>query len=215
MFKKGLLVTTALVVVGSLSFFAAQSATAANPHAVVPERDRNQEFLCDYGGFPVSDYSYRAYSQGSDFFSGWKHVAVPYTGHGQTISRITVAEGVSRQPNHLKFAAGIYSNTASGLPGNAIAVGIGEAPNTCARVNVAIPSTTLEPNTKYWIEETAPLDSPQSKRPPRNFIHVYWAKSSRTKPRAYVQSHYYSSAHSYSYTTPWKKQSGSPYFKLK
>ncbi|HEX4159287.1 MAG TPA: hypothetical protein VHY79_12510 [Rhizomicrobium sp.] len=215
MFRCGLLATTALVIVGSLSFLAAQSAAVARAPTLGPERNRNQEFLCNYGELPVSGFSYYAYSRGSEFFSGWTHVAVPVVGHGQTVRRITVAEGESRSPNGTQFLAGIYSNTASGLPGYPIAVGIAKAPPSCRKVHVQIASTTLEPNTKYWIEETAPRDLPQSKRPSHRFTHVYWATDSRTRPKAYVQSHYYSSFHSYSYTTPWTRQPVSPFFKLK
>lgn len=109
------------------------------------------------------------------------------------------------------FSAGIYSNKASGFPGKLIAGGTGtiSRKNSCARVNISIPPTTLNRKTKYWIEETMH----NQKRSGSDF---YWEPDRYAKRNAYVQYHYYSSGPSgISYTSSWTKQSEGPYFRLK
>jgi hypothetical protein len=215
MFRCGLLLTTAIVVVGTLSFVAAQSAEAARALTAGPLRDRNREFMCSYGSLPVSGYSFRS-SYSSYFFSGWKDVAVPIVGRGQTVKSITVGEGQSAHTHGAHFSAGIYSDAASGIPGAAIAVGAGKAPKSCGRVNIPIAPTTLRRGTTYWIEETIPL-ARRSRRDheDRTNTQVYWAINPHTKHRAYEQHGYYSSASGNASSSPWTEQSAGPYFKLK
>ncbi|HEX4158060.1 MAG TPA: hypothetical protein VHY79_06265 [Rhizomicrobium sp.] len=214
MFKNGLLATTAIVVVGTFSFVAAQSAALARPATAGLERDKNREFLCSYGSFAVSGYNFRFSS--SYFVSGWTHVAVPIVGRGQTVKSITVGEARGSHTHGAEFTAGIYSNSASGSPGAAISVGRGKAPKSCRRVNVPIAPTTLERGTTYWVEETVAL----ARRAKGGFgdrphAQFFWAVNPRTTHKAYVQSGSYSSASNGGFSTSWIAQSQGPYFKLK
>jgi len=177
-------------------------------------RDPNARFLCTYGGFLVS-FTYSSFGQFYSF--DWKKVAVPVTGHGQTVSRIKVIEA----PNHSNtsssgvFYVGIYSNTPSGLPGNPIAWGTGYAGSTCGPVDVRIAPTKLKRSTKYWIEETL-----TGYGYPSSYVHhaARWMADPKVKHKAYVQTHHNSRSSSgvfSSYTSPWTQQSMGPYLKLK
>lgn len=206
MFKMGLLTSTALTAI-ALVLSGAPAAAETQTGMSVAGSDTNARFLCDYGFLVSANSSAASCCRGS----GWHHVAVPVTGHGQTVNRIEVDEKRGRRTATATFSAGIYSNTASGFPGKLIAGGTGKISrkNSCARVNISIPPTTLNPKTKYWIEETMH----NQKRSESDF---YWEPDRYAKRKAYVQYHYYSSGPSgISYTSPWTKQSQGPYFRLK
>jgi hypothetical protein len=211
MFKCGLLATTALVIVGSLSFLAAQSAAVAQPPTAGTERDRNKEFLCSYGNFEVS---YNRDADSGAFYIMWNHVATPIKGHGKTVSRIIVREAMEQSASRLsnEFSAGIYSNTASGFPGKQIAAGVGNAPQKCGIVTVSIDPTMLKKNTTYWVEETQYAQKHSNSK-------VFWAADPKVKNKAYVQHHfssyYYNSQGFDSSTAPWQKQHSGPYLKVK
>jgi len=221
-FKTGLLAATALVVVPLLSApAAAQSgefAQSAAPNAPV-ELDANSEFLCNYGHFTVSAYRYYGGSS-EDRISDWSEVAVPITGHGQTIHSITVEMEPGAYPGKPRFHAGIYSNTSSGFPGNRIAGDTGKAPAQCGPVTIFIQPTTLQPNTAYWVEERIRLPFPQFSAHPES-DDVGWAIDPRTKRKAYVRSHKYFSCYPSSVcrgsssTTPWRQQPTGPYVRLR
>jgi len=181
----------------------------------VADRDANGRFLCTYGNFPVSAY-YFDFS-GSSFASTFRHVAVPVIGHGQTVRRIRVIEAQASGTLFSAFTVGIYSNTASGLPGNPIAVGKGKTGPTCGPVKISIPRTTLKTNQKYWIEERTSTPACYNSIC-SSFADLYWEADPNTKRRAYVQTHHFSSSAGgrfSSYTSPWTKQTKGPYFKLR
>jgi hypothetical protein len=203
MFRRGLLVTTALILAASISGAAARSAASAGSRMrdSVASRNVNDEFMCTYGQFTV----YYLHDQASGAsYTAWEHVAVPITGRGKTVSRIIVEQlrGTSR-PN---FSAGIYSNTPSGLPGNVIALGTAKANSKCAEVAISIAPTRLEDKKIYWIEEEAPQGGKAK-------IETYWAINPKAKQRAYVQEHHGSS--SSSYTSPWSEESAGPYVRVR
>lgn len=218
MFRCGLLVTTALVIAGSFSFLAAQSAVMAGPVKAGVARDRNKEFMHTYGagrGWPCGEKHFVVSTYDQNFSSGssesaWTHVAVPITGHGNTVDRIVVREGYSSEFDAL-FSAGIHSNTPSGVPGKLIAGGTGKARPFCGKVRVNIPPTKLSRNTIYWIEETTPGYANPSK------TAVYWKVDPHRKSHAYSQAHFYHWSHSSggSYTSPWGELTEAPYFRLK
>ncbi|HEX4077979.1 MAG TPA: hypothetical protein VHX61_03775 [Rhizomicrobium sp.] len=209
MIKKGLLTTTALILVASVSGVAARPEATAGSRMrnIVASRDANEEFLCNYGHFNVS---YVFTSSSGTTLSTWTHVAAPITGHGQTVHGIIVEEQLGRFSSYSspEFSVGIYSNSPSGFPGKLIAGGSGKLPYKCARTEVSIPRTKLKRKTTYWIEETVP-------QPFSATNSAYWAIDPKTKHRAYVQSHYYHSSHSSSSTTAWRLQTAGPYFRLK
>ena len=202
MFRTELLVSTAMTAV-ALLLSGAPTAAQTNMH--VTSRDPNTRFLCSYGAFSVDAESYRS----SGFFSsGWENVAVPITGHGQTVSRIRVVEApVTRRSD---FMIGIYSNTASGLPGSAIAVGTGRI-TRCKPVEVLVAPTMLKRKTTYWIEETV------QGTPHRQETYVEWEANPDTTRKAYTQYHKHasSSGRFSSYTSPWTQQTTGPYLTLK
>jgi hypothetical protein len=110
-------VTTAFVVVGSLSFSTAQSRPSAHPSlAQIAGHDNNHEFPCSYGSFKVSHYGS---SSDSSYSSTWTHVAMPIMGHGKKVDRITIANegtvGVRRLQVKLR------TSNASDLPGDPVA----------------------------------------------------------------------------------------------
>lgn len=211
MFRIGLLATTALVIAGSLSLFAAQSVAIARSPILGPERDRNSEFLSTYGPARFSVYalsgSYSVDSQVSSSFQR-QYVAVPITGNGRTVHRIVVKEQGSYTR---EFSAGIYSNTPSGLPGKLIAGGTGTARKKhLMKVNVPIAPTKLQRNTIYWIEEMVrPCLRHRRVEPQQCENVVYWKQDPYSKRKAYVRdvSYYRETSHS----TPWMEQSGGPY----
>jgi hypothetical protein len=138
-------------------------------------------------------------------------VAVPITGHGQTVTRIRVIEGESYE-RYVPFSTGIYSNTASGFPGKPIAVGSGNAGSNCGPVTISIAPTKLKRQTTYWIEETV--------RQVYGYYYLfYWYADPETIRKAYVQYHTYGYSSgcscSSNYTSPWTKQTKGPYIKLK
>ncbi|HEX4159288.1 MAG TPA: hypothetical protein VHY79_12515 [Rhizomicrobium sp.] len=201
MIRKVLFVTTAIVAVGTLSFFAAQSAAVARPVTAIIGRDRNREFLCTYGQLKVSQFESE---DESSLFSAWTHVAVPFVGRGQTIHGIIIKQAHGSSTMSAQFSAGIYSNTPSGFPGKRLARGTALAPATCLDVKFPIKPTTLKRGATYWIEETAP---PPNHSTNSTYLAVAPHKSKR---RAYVQTHYYSnnaSSQITSSTSPWIPQS--------
>ena len=166
--------------------------------------DANDRFLCTYGAFRVSYY--RDANSGS-FHETWTHVAVPITGRGKTVSRIVLEEKKNAKSHDGKFSAGIYSNTASGLPGNMIAGGAASATGRCATVEIPISPLQLQAKQTYWIVEQA---YQQGNHLPRD---ISWVVDPATKRKAYVQRHSSSSASRY--TSPWKEQSQGPYVRVK
>jgi opacity protein-like surface antigen len=213
MFKMGLLMSSAMTTVALLQSPALHAASVQTDMHFA-SRDANTTFLCTYGGFRVSSSFFS--ESGFGFHDQWNRVAVPVRGRGQTVSRIRVIESLaSRQPNS-SFTVGIYSNTASGFPGNAIAVGSGKARPACGPVKVSITPTTLKRHTTYWIEERASQVFSQSS------LTVSWMANPETRRRAYVQRHRYtycssraSNCSNSSYTSPWTKQTKGPYFSLR
>jgi len=212
MFKMGLLMSSAMTAVALLVSPALHAASVRTDMRIA-SRDANTTFLCTYGGFRVSS-SYFSES-GFGFHAQWNRVAVPVRGRGQTVSRIRVIESLATGSPNSSFTVGIYSNTASGLPGNAIAIGLGRAGPTCGPVKVSITPTTLKRHTTYWIEESARAVSQSS-------VTVSWMANPDTGRKAYVQHHRYtycssraSNCSNSSYTSPWTKQGKGPYFSLR
>lgn len=207
MIRNNLFLTTALVVVGSLSTLAIPSAVAARPFAIGPSRDSNEEFLCAYGAFPVSAHYI---GSASSYSSTWTRAAVAIIGRGRTVTSITVKEAPSASTSRAQFSAGIYSNTASG-PGKLLSGGTGKARTSCGKVTVQIKPIKLMRNTTYWVEERVQKGVSDQKN------EVYWASDPKTKLRSYVQTHnaynYY--GNSSSYTSPWTAQSAGPYVRVK
>ena len=217
MLKMGLLTSSAMTAV-TLLLCGAPTGSYAQTDMHVANRAANARFLCTYGNFLVS--SYYADDSGSSYYYDWRHVAVPVTGHGQTVSRIKVIEAQSASTSHSAFTVGIYSNTASGLPGNAIAVGKGKAGPSCGPVRVSIPRTTLKRNQKYWIEERTSI--PKNCSQYSSFCHslagLYWEADPNAKRKAYVQTYrlfFGPGGSSSSSTSPWTKQKMGPYVKLR
>jgi hypothetical protein len=204
MFRIGLLTSTAMTAVALLLSGAPHEAQAQTAMHVA-DRDANARFLCTYGEFGVS---FQFSGQSSYLHSTWERVAVPVTGHGQTVSRIIVMEAQDSRTRTDAFLAGIYSNSPSGFPGKRIAGGKGRAGRRCGPVEISIPPTTLKPKTKYWIEEKAGHAT--------SYTSLYWATNPNTKRKAYVQTHKRTCSSSCSSSTsPWTKQSQGPWFKLK
>jgi hypothetical protein len=202
MFRKALLTTTAIVIVGSLSQYAA----IGRPLTTGAERDRNKDFLCAYGHNRVS-------ATNSYFDSNtttWTHVAIPIIGRGQTVDSITVKDARSNYYSSGGFSAGIYGNTRGG-PGRLISGGAGKAPNHCGSVKIAIRPITLKKGKRYWVEEAAVQPPMYSKN------EMFWAIDPKRKQVAYSQFHRRRSSSSYSSssTTPWSPQSTAPYVRLK
>ncbi|HLY07028.1 MAG TPA: hypothetical protein VKR31_14880 [Rhizomicrobium sp.] len=227
MFRMGLLTSSAMTAV-ALLLSGAPTGAWAQTGMHVASRDPNTRFLCTYGAFRVDAEAAAHVSESAT--SEWEHVAVPVTGHGQTVSRIRVVE---ESGSGSDFSAGIYTNSPSGFPGKRIAGGRGVA-SSCGSVTISIAPTRLKRHKTYWIEETT---SPQcyplrvashgnrrlAGRPPcsSSFTSVYWAADRTQKRMAYVQTHRatYCSSHtvscySSSTTSPWTKQTKGPYLKL-
>ena len=208
MLKCGLLATTAFVVVGSLSLLASHSWALARSATAGPGRNTNDEFLCAYGYFPVSD---RYSASSGTHSSSWTHVAVPVVGRGQTVDRITVREGGGSFPSHSGFSVGIYESNNAGFPGKMIARTGGTTHRKCKRISMQITPTTLEKGKTYWVEETVPFPGFSSS------TEVLWAINPKTKLKAYVQTHHHSGCcegHEYQ-TSPWMEQSTGPYVQLR
>jgi len=217
MFKMGLLTSSAMTAV-TLLLSPAVHAASAQTNMRGASLDPNARFLCTYGNFLVSSFYFD--DSNSSYHYAWRHVAVPVTGHGQTVRRIRVIEAQSAGTSHSAFTVGIYSNTASGLPGNAIAVGKGKIGPSCGPVKVSIPRTTLQSNQKYWIEErtSIPKNCSQHSTFCSSLAGLYWEADPNTKRKAYVQTHsrYISAGgSSTSSTSPWTKQTKGPYFQLR
>jgi hypothetical protein len=200
MFRNGLLATSAMVVVGTLSFLAAQSAAGARPITPGTERDRNNEFLCTYGAFPVSTYL------NSDEFAaaGWRHVAVPITGHGRSVNTITV-RGERNGPD--KFFIGLYTNQSSS-PGTLLSSGTGRANNYCDKVTISVAPVQLDRGRTYWVEEWVPWP----KRWGLSRV-VGWVKDPTAERKAYEQ-YFYSNSSSH-YLSPWTELSAGAYVKVR
>jgi hypothetical protein len=207
MVRKCLLITTAMIVVGSFSFFVAQSAAVARPVTAAAKRDRNQEFLCSYGEFDVSRSS-TSHSQSRH--SNWTHVAVPIIGHGRTVNRIVVSEG---RDAHIvagsQFTIGIYKNSRRGVPGKLITAQTSKAPSKCEQFSVYITPTRLKRGKAYWVEETIRGYGSSD-------TQIAWAINPKAINKAYLQYHTYSSrsGSSGSYTSPWEPASSGPYLRL-
>ena len=217
MFKMGLLTTSAMTAI-ALLLCGAPTGAYAQTDMHVADRDANARFLCTYGTFLVSSNYFD--DSNSSYYYNWRRVAVRVTGHGQTVRRIKVVEAQSAGTSHSAFTVGIYSNTSSGLPGKAIAVGKGKIGSSCGPVRVSIPRTTLQSNQKYWIEErtSIPKNCSQYSTFCSSHAGLYWEVDPNTKRKAYVQTHsrYISAGSSgTSSTSPWTKQTKGPYFRLK
>jgi hypothetical protein len=200
MFKINLQATTAFVVAASLSFLAAQSGAQARPITSHAPRDRNDEFLCTYGQFRVYASQFPNSGGESSYF---EYVAVPIAGRGQIVDDITVKEARQDSP---QFLVGIYSDTASHIPGNLISGGHGRAPARCANVEVSIAPTKLERGKTYWVEEGVRFF-------PKRKQAVYWAIAPHTTLRAYEIL--VSCSNSINCTGNWQEQSAGPYVRLK
>ena len=217
MFRMGLLTSSAMTAV-TLLLSGAPTGAYAQTDMHVADRDTNARFLCTYGNFLVSSYYFD--DSNSSYYYDWRHVAARVTGHGQIVRRIKVVEAQSAGTSHSAFSVGIYSNTASGLPGNAIAVGKGKIGPNCGPVNVSIPRTTLKSNQKYWIEErtSIPKNCSQYSTFCSSLAGLYWEADPNSKRKAYVQTYRrYSCAGGLcsSSTSPWTKQTKGPFFRLK
>lgn len=239
MFRTGLLISTAMTAV-TLLLSGTPTGAYAQTDMHTASQDSNARFLCTYGQLKVlTNSSDGGFSYSS---SSWSHVAVPVTGHGQTVRSIRVIEKVgypSDSTSTHSFTVGIYSNSPRGLPGKPIAVGTGRSGLTCGPVTIPIAATSLKRNTKYWIEERAlrhrlrcpePLQADGEHRRRRHGpglcsnshsgpAIVDWFADPKTKRKAYVQNHrfswYNSTNSSVSYTSPWKRQTTGPYLRLK
>jgi hypothetical protein len=206
MFKLGLLTSTAMTAV-ALLLSGAPTGAYAQTDMHVASQDPNTRFLCTYGKFLVSAYS--ANRGSSDWFAHWTDVAVPVIGHGQTVTSIRVIEAAGSVTYNSSFSAGIYSNTASGYPGNLIAGGKGRASRTCGRVKIPISPTTLKPKTRYWIVEATQAVSNSSSNT------LYWIANPNTKRKAYVKYRHFGYSSGSSYSTPWTEQPMGPYLNLR
>jgi hypothetical protein len=217
MFRKRLLLATALLIVPTIDSAGAHSIAIASKEDLAarrhmnailsnPGKDRNTEFLCTYGSYSVYDYRY--FSSASQV-SGWQNVAVPIRGHGKTVGTIVVENSASPAAS---FTVGIYSNTPSGTPGQLIAGGVAKARPTCKRKSVAISPTVLNAGEKYWVEETVSKIG-------YGYNGVLWAIDPNARNKAYSQHHEYfaSSSSQYSYTSHWRriKTGPAPYFRVK
>jgi hypothetical protein len=211
MFKMSLLATTALLVVASVSCVTARPTITAGSQLrdSVANRDTNDEFLCTFGDYSVSYYFHSSSSDDST----WTHEAVPITGKGKVVKNIIVREAREKSTASPEFSAGIYSNTASGLPGRLIVGGTGQAPRTCQQVTIPIAPTKLKARTTYWIEETVP--KPSLNQHLSGLNEAFWATNPKSMRKAYVQSHYSTSSGNKSSTTPWMMQSGGVYGRVK
>lgn len=173
--KMLLIATTALVCVTSLA--------TAN---ALPERwtgssrnglDTNGEFLCTYG-FNISAF-------GDDsLFGGWKRAATPIIGKGSPINEIIVEDGPSSGYGHTGFRVAIYSSK-GGKPDKELAAGLA-AQGQCGRVKVPISSITLENAKKYWVVETALVQS--SSVPTSGSNALVWVYDQRRTHGALSQS---------------------------
>lgn len=202
MFKLGLLTSTAMTAV-TLLLSGAPAGALAQTNMHVASRDPNARFLCNYGQFLVSDFSSHS---GSFYSSGWRQVAVPVIGHGQTVTQILVLEQFSASAS---ASVGIYRASSGGFPGSLIAGNWFAGRSRCGRRTVSIRPTTLKANRKYWIEERAGHRGLEH-------IRAYWEANPKAKQKAYVQTHWlFSSVSRSSSTSPWTKQSMGPWFKLR
>jgi hypothetical protein len=109
MFRIGLLTSTAMTAVALLLSGAPHEAQAQTAMHVA-DRDANARFLCTWGVWCVS---FQFSGQSSYLHAIWERVAVPVTGHGQTVSRIIVMEAQDSRTANDAFLAGIYSNSPS------------------------------------------------------------------------------------------------------
>lgn len=206
MFKKSLLTTTAMVVVGTLSSIATLVSAAAQPLRVAHGRDRNREFLCQYGSFEVSR---RNEADSGSYSGGFQRVAMPILGRGQTVHRIIVKNGSNGY--RPKFAVKLRASDSHGLPGKELARGHGISPEMCNEVLVRIHPTVLENGRTYWVEETVPVPNYETNS-------TYWAIDPKATVNAYMESYYrhsVSSSLQSSSMTPWTKQHKGVYVRLK
>jgi len=211
MFRNGLLISTAMTAV-TLLLSGTPTGASAQTDMHVADRDANARFLCTYGKFDVSYVS--SSSEGSEYLYS-RRVAVPVVGRGQTVKQIIVMEGINRFGAGFRFSAGIYSNSARGRPGKLIAGGTGSAhypSSSCQQVTISIPLTTLQPKTKYWIEENAPSGVFTDTR-------LYWYINPKEKKNAFAKTYLHSCTSSsvcHTNKTHWTRQTGpGPWFNLK
>lgn len=198
MLRRRLLVTTFLIVVGTVCFAPAHSTgdpsrfgTAANAETFpfgASSRDRNSEFLCTYG-YKVSFEHY--YGSGSSFLD-WVHYAVPIKGNGVSVSEIAVTD--SPAVGSPSFTLGIHKNR-NGRPGKRIATGRGRALGSCQLTTVVLPKTFLAAGETYWIVENAQNYSALPSGPRPNADHnptfvsnaVYWGYKPNARHNALYQ----------------------------
>ena len=210
MLRKNLLLTTAFVVAGSLSFLVAQAQAENSRPSAALMHNANKRFLCTYGHFDVIDFSEHDASNFSS--SGWTHVAVPIVGSGKPVRTLSVVEdGYGHSTLSASVSVGIYANTASGLPGKFIVGGKSRVPGSCATVSIPITPTKLKKGKTYWIEERTP-------KPHSGWYNdLFWAISPKAERPAYIQTYrdtISSSVHQSS-TSPWVQQTSGPYIKLR
>lgn len=232
MLRSGLLATTFLIVIGSVSFSAAHAAgisrdqpngiaiaaagTGQNGTAVFPMRaqrgipgnDRNRKFLCTYGYNVYDDDSDSGQGSGLEYSS---HYAVPITGKGASVSEIQVTDSEPASSYSPKFRAGIYADK-DGTPGRLIAGGSGKAQGSCRLTTVVIPKTFLTAGKQYWVEEHAP--DPGYSRCCQHYA-VNWGYRSGAKQNALYQ-YYVSLSQESSWFSDWFPVSGpAPFVKVK
>ena len=119
-------------------------------------KDKNAEYLSWYG-FRVADYSYPS-SSGCNLqgFSGTASNAIPITGTGAKVTKIKLPLFSFTDRGQAVFNVGIYSATASGLPGSTeLAGGSTTASDTdlcCTAVRAVKVDITLQAGQKYFVE---------------------------------------------------------------
>jgi hypothetical protein len=213
MFRNGLLLSTALVIFGAISFLGNQTTATARAANVGSTRDKNNEFLCTYGH--VSPSSFISSSSGT-VASHWRHAAMPITGTGKIVHKIIVREARGSSTSSSQFSATIRENKSNGRPGHVIASGTRKTPATgkCATVSIPIPATTLKAGKTYWIEETVPP-------PPFHDLassvenQTFWAFDPEAKRKAIVKYRGWYSDRNHSSVIPWTEQTYGVYARVK
>jgi hypothetical protein len=125
-------------------------------------KDKNAEFLSWYA-FATVNYS-NGYSGDCSYYGSSMTAsnAIPITGRGATVTKIKVPL-VSLSGSQTKFNVGIYSATASGLPGSTeLAGGSTTASDTnycCTAVRSVDVNITLKAGQNYFLEVTCKTDN--------------------------------------------------------
>jgi hypothetical protein len=122
--------------------------------------EANARFLTTYGYTLIDTQSCYYHSQSSHYCaSEIANNAIPFTGAGKKVAEISVPVFF---PSGSEFSVGIYSATASGLPGSeivgasAVANGSGKGGCCWQLTNVPITPTKLNARQKYFLEVRCP-----------------------------------------------------------